>query len=69
MEKDKEKREISPEIKEHYEVIKVLPGEVKFGGATYDLRKISLEQANKLHEQKFPYLKKKKGAAPASSKP
>jgi hypothetical protein len=59
MEKQTETHEISPEIKDQFEVIKVQPGEVGWKGKIYDLRNITLEQADKLVEEKFPYLKKK----------
>lgn len=56
---NQEKHEISPAIKEHFEIIKVMPGKVKFGGFVYDLRNISLQEAEKLEKLNFPYLKRK----------
>ena len=41
-----------------FEVVGVLPGVVQFGRQTVDLRKVSLEDAEKLYQAKFPYLKK-----------
>lgn len=62
-----ENRTISPEIKDHYEVVKVLPGEVKFGKNTYDLRTIDKATADELVKQNFPYLKPKKASAASGS--
>lgn len=62
-----ESREISPAIKDHYNVVGVLPGEVHFKGKIYDLRTISKANADKLFEDKFPYLEEKKSAKASST--
>lgn len=53
----------SPEIKDHYEVVKVLPGIVRFGSKKVDLTKITLDEAKELEKLNFPYLKKKETTA------
>lgn len=67
-ENKEEKREISPKIKDHYKVVGVQPGEVHFHGRIYDLRTISKETADKLVENKFPYLKSLRTTSSTSSK-
>lgn len=52
-----------------YKVVGVEPGQVhtlKFG--TVDLRAITLKQADKLFEAKFPYLQKVSAAQPVENK-
>jgi hypothetical protein len=60
----------SPFLAGKYKVVGVWPGPVKFQGRTYDLRSISLADAERLYEKErkgFPYLEKieNKPAAPA----
>lgn len=51
----------SEAIKDHFDVIGVVPGEVRLStGEIVDLRNISLQKAKELHENGFPYLKAKK---------
>lgn len=51
----------SEAIKDHFDVIGVVPGEVRLStGEIVDLGNISLEKAKELHENGFPYLKAKK---------
>ncbi len=48
---------ISPNLKDKYKVVGVVPGLVKYQGVQYDLRKMSDEVAAKLAEdKKFRYL-------------
>lgn len=50
---------ISPAIEKHYKVVGVKPGIVAVKGREYDLRTISLEEADLLHAKgNFPYLQK-----------
>jgi hypothetical protein len=62
---DKKNPVISPLIKDHYEVIKVLPGNVYFGDTKYDLTTIDLKTADELVKLNFPYLVKKETAKTA----
>jgi hypothetical protein len=48
-----------PEVEPKFNCVKVLPGEVVWRNKHYDLSKIDLETANKLAEEKFPYLERK----------
>lgn len=53
------KKTISEEIKDHFRVIGVEPGEIRLAsGEIVDLSTISLEKANELHEAGFEYLEK-----------
>lgn len=54
----------SPHIKDHYEVVGVVPGIVQArDGKFVDLTTVSLERAHELHAQKFPFLKKIEASA------
>lgn len=54
--------QISPLIKDHYNVVGVVPGNVYFGDHKYDLTKIDLATADELVARNFPYLVKKEVA-------
>jgi len=58
---------ISAHIKDHYSVVKVLPGVMIFKGETIDLRTISKAKADEIYEAGFKYLKKKRKSRGESS--
>lgn len=62
-----EKREMSPALKGHFEVVGVLPGEFNIFGKTYDLRTMDLKTAEDLHKRGCRYLKKVSGGAQSGS--
>lgn len=57
-------------VSKEYECIKVIPGEVVWKNVKIDLTKIDVATANRLVEEKFPYLVKKntQTSSPASAK-
>jgi len=55
---------MQPDVEKEFDCVKVLPGEVLYKNKLIDIRKIDLATARKLHEDKFPYLKRKSGQIP-----
>ncbi len=55
------------QVAEKFNCVKILPGEVIWRNKTIDLTKINVEQADKLVEEKFPYLQRKPLANTAST--
>lgn len=43
---------VSPAIEKHYQVVGVVPGVISVQGREYDLRTISLAEADQLHKSK-----------------
>ncbi len=59
----------SEEIKDHFSVVGIVPGEVILStGEKVDLRTISLEKAKELHANGFPFLKAKNRSQSESNK-
>jgi hypothetical protein len=58
---------VSPAIEKHYKVVGVVPGAISVQGREYDLRTISLAEADQLHKLgRCPYLVKIGEAEPTA---
>jgi hypothetical protein len=70
MEQTKPIPKMLPEVESKFNCVKILPGEVVWRNRLIDLTKIDVKTAEKLVEEKFPYLVKKgaPAAPPAGNK-
>ena len=58
----------SKNIKGKFRVVKLLPGSYLWNGVSFDLRTITLKQADALYAMNCPYLKKIKTVKESSGK-
>jgi hypothetical protein len=59
----------SVHIKGEFEIVGVIPGEIDIRGKTYDLRKITIDQAEKLMDLKCPFIQRLKPSPTLDKKP